>query len=232
MVADGWIECPRPEDPKQLKRPFLHRLNDGELFAVAGLWTVAQPEDADEPIASCAVVTTSANRDVRFVNHRMRVVDGPAAEQACSAFYSPRGESSPIRGTRVREPGGAQVWPAVIAFPTAPIPASIVASTDSSPGLRGAIVVTGSPSASTRRIRSRRSHFDTRLGSVEMMISSNCPSLTARCTASKGSGPPTSPSTGRPAARCKSGNAVSSVQSAALRSLTSGTSSANWQGPA
>jgi putative SOS response-associated peptidase YedK len=50
---------------------------------MAGLWTVAQPQDADEPIASRAVVTTSANRDVRFVNHRMPVVlDGPAAEHA------------------------------------------------------------------------------------------------------------------------------------------------------
>ena len=69
--------------PKQTKQPFLHRLKDGEPFAMAGLWTVAQPKDADEPIASCAVVTTSANRDVSFVNHRMPVVlDGPAAEHA------------------------------------------------------------------------------------------------------------------------------------------------------
>jgi putative SOS response-associated peptidase YedK len=83
MVADGWIEWQRPEDPKQTKQPFLHRLKDGELFAFAGLWTVAQPKDADEPIASCAVVTTRANRDVAFVNHRMPVVlDGPDAERA------------------------------------------------------------------------------------------------------------------------------------------------------
>jgi putative SOS response-associated peptidase YedK len=83
MVADGWIEWQRPEDPKQTKQPFLHRLTDGDLFAFAGLWTVAQPKDADEPIASCAVVTTAANRDVAFVNHRMPVVlDGPDAERA------------------------------------------------------------------------------------------------------------------------------------------------------
>jgi hypothetical protein len=73
----------RPEDPKAPKQPFLHRLKNGELFAFAGLWTVAQPKDADEPVASCAVVTTSANRDVAFVNHRMPVVlDGPDAERA------------------------------------------------------------------------------------------------------------------------------------------------------
>lgn len=82
MVADGWIEWQRPEDPKQTKQPFLHRLKDGELFAMAGLWTVAQPQDATSP-SRCAVVTTSANRDVRFVNHRMPVeLDGPAAEHA------------------------------------------------------------------------------------------------------------------------------------------------------
>ena len=33
----------------------------------------------------------------------------------------------------------------------------------------GTIVVTGRPKPSTRRIRSRRSHFDTRLGSVEIV---------------------------------------------------------------
>jgi putative SOS response-associated peptidase YedK len=80
IVADGWIEWKHAEDPKQ---PFLHRLKTCDIFAFAGLWTVAQPKDAAEKIASGAIITTSANRDVSFVHDRMPVVlDGIAAEAA------------------------------------------------------------------------------------------------------------------------------------------------------
>ena len=83
IVADGWIEWKHAEDPKQPKQPFLHRLKTSEVFAFAGLWTIAQPKDAAEKIASCAIITTSANRDVSFVHDRMPVVlDGIAAEAA------------------------------------------------------------------------------------------------------------------------------------------------------
>src|SRR4051812_29853705 len=58
--------------------------------------------------------------------------------------YPPRGGSCPTRGTF--EPFGAQSWPAVIVLPTAPIPASRLASIDVSPAMRGTIAVTGSPS--------------------------------------------------------------------------------------
>jgi hypothetical protein len=44
-------------------------------------------------------------------------------------------------------------------------------------------------------MRSRRNHFERFLGSVETMISSKSPSWIARSTASRGSGPPTRPST-------------------------------------
>ena len=77
----------------------------------------------------------------------------------------------------------------------------------------GVTTVTGSPSASTRRGRSRRSHFETRLGNVEMTISSNSPSATARRIASNASCSPVRPSTGPPAARSSSGSASSIVQS-------------------
>jgi hypothetical protein len=55
------------------------------------------------------------------------------------------------------------------------------------PFSRGTTAGTGRPSALTRRMRSRRNHFDVRFGSVEMMISSKFPSRTAFCTDSKGS---------------------------------------------
>jgi len=63
------------------------------------------------------------------------------------------------------------------------------------------------------------------------MISSNWRSPTASRTASNASEPPTRLATGVPAARDKSGRAVSSVQSAARRLGASGISSVNRHGP-
>src|SRR5947209_4091976 len=83
IVADGWLEWQRPEDPRGRKQPFVHRLKTAGPFAFAGLWLIARPKDSDEEIASAAIVTTAANRDVAFVHDRMPVLlDGPAAEAA------------------------------------------------------------------------------------------------------------------------------------------------------
>ena len=83
IVADGYYEWQKPEDPKQPRQPFYHRLPGGELFAFAGLWTTATSKDAEEPVTSCSIITTAANRDVRFVHDRMPVIlDGPEAEAA------------------------------------------------------------------------------------------------------------------------------------------------------
>jgi hypothetical protein len=39
ILADGWYEWQRPEDPRQPKRPLHFSLVDGGLFCFAGLWT-------------------------------------------------------------------------------------------------------------------------------------------------------------------------------------------------
>jgi putative SOS response-associated peptidase YedK len=83
IVADGYYEWQKPEDPKQPKQPFYHRLADGQPFAFAGLWTTATPKDSDDPITSCSIITTTANDDVRFVHDRMPVIlNGSDAEAA------------------------------------------------------------------------------------------------------------------------------------------------------
>jgi putative SOS response-associated peptidase YedK len=88
IVADGYYEWQKPEDPKQPKQPFHHRLPDGGRFAFAGLWTAATPKDAEEPVTSCSIITTAANREVRVVHDRMPVIlDGPDAE---AAWLSPK----------------------------------------------------------------------------------------------------------------------------------------------
>ena len=83
VLADGWLEWQKPENPKLPRQPFLHRLPGGEPLAFAGLWCVAKPKDAPEPLASCTIVTVPANREAAILHDRMpAVLAGPEAEEA------------------------------------------------------------------------------------------------------------------------------------------------------
>ena len=83
VLADGWLEWQKPEDRRQPRQPFLHELEGGAPFALAGLWTVARPKDADAEVASCTVVTVPANREAARLHDRMpAVLDGPDVEAA------------------------------------------------------------------------------------------------------------------------------------------------------
>jgi putative SOS response-associated peptidase YedK len=81
VVADGWLEWQRAEDPKQPRQPFLHRLRGEEPFAFAGLWCIAQPKDADRPLASCTIVTVPASREAARLHDRMPAVLASVEEQ-------------------------------------------------------------------------------------------------------------------------------------------------------
>ena len=83
VLADGWLEWQKPEDRRQPRQPFLHELEGGAPFAFAGLWCVARPKDAEEPLASCTIVTVPANREAAVLHDRMpALLDGPEAEAA------------------------------------------------------------------------------------------------------------------------------------------------------
>ena len=83
VLADGWLEWQKPENPKLPRQPFLHRLPGGAPFAFAGLWCVARPKDATAPLASCCIVTVPANREARVLHDRMpAVLAGPEEEAA------------------------------------------------------------------------------------------------------------------------------------------------------
>jgi putative SOS response-associated peptidase YedK len=73
VVADGFYEWLKAEDPRQQRRPLRFARADGESFCFAGLWTTWTPRDGD-PVASCTVVTTRANELVAPVHDRMPVV--------------------------------------------------------------------------------------------------------------------------------------------------------------
>lgn len=81
IVADGFYEWMKPEDPKQRRQPVRFTVDGGEPFAFAGLWTRAEVEA--EKVASCTIVTTNANELVARVHDRMPVIlDGPDSEAA------------------------------------------------------------------------------------------------------------------------------------------------------
>ncbi len=82
VVADGWLEWQRAEDPRQPRQPFLHRLPGGEPFAFAGLWTIARPKDADGELASCTIVTVPASAEAARLHDRMPAVLAGTDEQA------------------------------------------------------------------------------------------------------------------------------------------------------
>jgi putative SOS response-associated peptidase YedK len=82
IVADGWLEWQRAEDPKQPRQPFLHRLRGDEVFAFAGLWCIARPKDGAEEIASCTIVTVPASGEAARLHDRMPAVLRTPGEHA------------------------------------------------------------------------------------------------------------------------------------------------------
>jgi putative SOS response-associated peptidase YedK len=74
VLADGYYEWQKPEDPRQPRRPMHFTLADGQPFHFAGLWTRWHPPDSGEVVASCTIVTTDANEMVRPVHHRMPAI--------------------------------------------------------------------------------------------------------------------------------------------------------------
>ncbi len=72
LIADGFFEWMKSEDPKQPRIPFRFTVDDGGPFALAGLWTPSRLEG--EWVATATILTTSANRVVAPLHDRMPVV--------------------------------------------------------------------------------------------------------------------------------------------------------------
>ena len=84
IVADGYYEWLKPEDPKAPRVPMRFALADGRPFAFAGLWTWWRPKDGgkEDRLATCTIVTTAANRIAAPVHDRMPVILPDAAARA------------------------------------------------------------------------------------------------------------------------------------------------------
>lgn len=85
IVADGFYEWMRAEDPKQPRQPWRFTVDGGEPFAFAGICTRKEWEDPDERgvedgwLYSATIVTTTPNEVVAPVHNRMPAIL-PSAE--------------------------------------------------------------------------------------------------------------------------------------------------------
>ncbi|HET8814071.1 MAG TPA: SOS response-associated peptidase [Solirubrobacterales bacterium] len=89
IVADGFFEWMKAEDPKQPRQPWHFQVDGGEPFAFAGLCTRKEWGDPDERgyddghIYTCTLVTTTPNEVVAPVHDRMpAILPTPEAETA------------------------------------------------------------------------------------------------------------------------------------------------------
>jgi putative SOS response-associated peptidase YedK len=56
------------------KQPFYITTRDGSPLALAGLWTTNTHADPDGPVETCTILTTSANKLMSSIHHRMPVI--------------------------------------------------------------------------------------------------------------------------------------------------------------
>jgi putative SOS response-associated peptidase YedK len=73
ILADGYYEWQKPEDPRQPRRPLHFSLEDGEPFCFAGLWT-CWSAPGGKLVPSCTIVTCDANELARPIHERMPVI--------------------------------------------------------------------------------------------------------------------------------------------------------------
>jgi putative SOS response-associated peptidase YedK len=81
IIADGFYEWVRAEDPRRPRRPLHFALAERRPFAFAGLWTTWRPPDGGDPVRSCTILTTAANRVVAPAHDRMPVILADAGER-------------------------------------------------------------------------------------------------------------------------------------------------------
>jgi putative SOS response-associated peptidase YedK len=79
IVADGFYEWMKAEDPKQPRQPWRFTVDGGEPFAFAGICTRKEWEQEDRGfedgwLYSCTIVTTTPNEVVAKVHDRMPVI--------------------------------------------------------------------------------------------------------------------------------------------------------------
>jgi putative SOS response-associated peptidase YedK len=73
VLADGWYEWLKAEDPKQPRTPVHFTMPERRPFAFPGLWNTWKSADG-ERLASCTIITGPANRIGAPIHERMPLV--------------------------------------------------------------------------------------------------------------------------------------------------------------
>jgi putative SOS response-associated peptidase YedK len=78
IIADGFYEWQK-QPGERTKQPYLIELESRSLFAFAGLWERWRDPGTEEMIYTCTILTTTANKTVAPIHHRMPVILPEAA---------------------------------------------------------------------------------------------------------------------------------------------------------
>ena len=138
IVADGFYEWMKAEDPKQPRQPWRFTVDGGETFAFAGLCTRKEwegPEDRgfdDGWLYSCTIVTTTPNELVAKVHDRMPAILPDAEAEAawlrpdlelkeavamCGPLPAARMESAPANPKLNKVGKGSEEGPELLVAP-------------------------------------------------------------------------------------------------------------------
>jgi putative SOS response-associated peptidase YedK len=138
IVADGFYEWMKAEDPKQPRQPWRFTVDGGETFAFAGLCTRKEWEDAEDRgfddgwLYSCTIVTTTPNELVAKVHDRMpAILPNAEAEAAwlrpdleleeavamCGPLPAARMESAPANPRLNKVGKGSEEGPELLVAP-------------------------------------------------------------------------------------------------------------------
>ena len=88
IVADGFYEWMKAEDPKQPRQPWRFTVDGGEPFAFAGICTRKEWEDPEDRgfddgwLYSCTIVTTTPNEVVAVHDRMPAILPSAEAEEA------------------------------------------------------------------------------------------------------------------------------------------------------
>ena len=88
VVADGFYEWSRKGKAKQ---PHYFRVDDGDVFAMAGLYEIWRSPEGDK-LSTCTIITTTPNDVMEPVHHRMPVI---LDEENWETWLDPMNEDVP-----------------------------------------------------------------------------------------------------------------------------------------
>jgi putative SOS response-associated peptidase YedK len=73
IPIDGFYEW-QDQGKGKRKQPFYIAARDGQPLALAGLWATWRDPDGDDELWTCTILTTTANKLMASVHHRMPVI--------------------------------------------------------------------------------------------------------------------------------------------------------------